>query len=538
MDETGIIYARISPSKNAKGGPSTDNQEAACRKKAEEKEATILKVFTDIARSGTTRAGRPAFKEALRFVAENEVKYFFVTETDRFARNSVDHKLVKEFLKRHGCTLVSVSQSFTESEEPNDELTDGIVSLMNEFYSKSYSVKTKRGMKTKVESGWWPHKAKPGYLNVAVPDGIKVRHEIRADEPKRHLIVESFGLYATGNYNHKQLNNIMFIKGLESKPGKQMANSKFIKMLGDPFYKGQIKWKGKIYEGKHEALIDVTTWELCQKVKDMQNQYANRERKHSERFFLNRILKCDICKGNVCAEHHEDKGVSYYHCSLTNGMRHSNKGQNFRLDKLEILVSDQFKKIQFTMPLMKKIAGRAKEILEETHNGNDKKAKTIQNRIIKLKTRRQNNEIDRADRNIEIEAYKQLEQEISTELTRLQEQLAETEEKRDDNIGVFNRLMELTDDLYQTYTNADPQLKKHLLSLFFKHIYIRDRQISRIEYTEIIAALLENRSVIISDRWLGRRDSNPRISAPEADALPLGYSPISLFAGKRLLASA
>ncbi len=26
--------------------------------------------------------------------------------------------------------------------------------------------------------------------------------------------------------------------------------------------------------------------------------------------------------------------------------------------------------------------------------------------------------------------------------------------------------------------------------------------------------------------WLGRRDSNPRVSAPEADALPLGYSPM------------
>jgi DNA invertase Pin-like site-specific DNA recombinase len=278
MDKTGIIYARISPSKNAKGGPSTDNQEAACRKNAGGREVEILKVFTDTARSGTTRAGRPAFKEALRFVIENEVHFFFVTETDRFARNSSDHKLVKEFLKKHGCTLVSISQSFTESEEPSDELTDGIVSLINEHYSKSYSVKTKRGMKTKVEGGWWPHKAKPGYLNVAVPEGDKVRHEIRTDEAKRHLIVEAFGLYATGNYNHKQLNNIMFIKGLESKPGKQMANSKFIKMLGDPFYKGKMKWKKEIYNGKHEALIDETTWELCQKVKEMQNQYANRER--------------------------------------------------------------------------------------------------------------------------------------------------------------------------------------------------------------------------------------------------------------------
>ena len=28
--------------------------------------------------------------------------------------------------------------------------------------------------------------------------------------------------------------------------------------------------------------------------------------------------------------------------------------------------------------------------------------------------------------------------------------------------------------------------------------------------------------------WLGRRDSNPRMPAPEAGALPLGYSPMNL----------
>jgi hypothetical protein len=26
--------------------------------------------------------------------------------------------------------------------------------------------------------------------------------------------------------------------------------------------------------------------------------------------------------------------------------------------------------------------------------------------------------------------------------------------------------------------------------------------------------------------WLGRRDSNPRMSAPKADALPLGHAPL------------
>lgn len=182
-------------------------------------------------------------------------------------------------------------------------------------------------------------------------------------------------------------------------------------------------------------------------------------------------------------------------------------------------------KLELTEPLMKKIAAKATKILDETHNGADKKGKTINNQITRLKTRRQNVETDRADRVIDAETYQRMSDDIRVQLSNLQKQLNELEQKRESNIGTFSRLMVLTDDLHTTYTKAQPDLKKHLISLFFKAITIRDKEIRDIEYTEIIAALLKERAVIISDRWLGRRDSNPRMVAPEATALPLGDSP-------------
>jgi site-specific DNA recombinase len=504
-NESGIIYCRVSSSKQAKGS-SPEHQEAACRDAAERRGIEISRVFIDAGKSGTSIKGRDALQEAIDFVIDNEVKYFFVTETDRFARNSMDHKLTKNLLREAGCKLVALNQAFTESEEPESELMDGLVSQMNEYYSKVISVKTKRGMKTKIANGGWPHKSKPGYLNVAVTDGATIRHIIKVDESKRHLIVEAFQRYATGEYNDAELNKIMFADGLCSTPGNKMAKSKFAAMLKDPFYIGQMKWKGVLYEkANHEALIDKATWDLCQEVRKVKNGFANRERKHSELFFLRHILKCGICEGNVCAELHEKKGVAYYHCSLTKGIKHSNAGQNFRSEELEEVIADQFKRIQFTQPLMEKIIDRAKDILDETHNGKDKKAKTIQNRMIKLKTRRQNVETDRADRVIDAEAYQRLSEDIRVELESLQKQLNEAEEERDDSIDVFSRLMALTDDLHQTYTKAEPHLKQHLLSLFFKRIYIRDRKISNIEHTEIIASMLKNRAVIISDEWLSGR---------------------------------
>lgn len=486
-----------------------------------------MKVFTDAGKSGTSRKGRTAFQEAIDYVIDNDVKYFIVTETDRFARNSSDHKQIKNLLNEAGCKLVALNQSFTESDEPESELMDGFVSEMNQYYSRVISIKTKRGMKAKVASGGWPGPAKPGYLNIAIADGDKVRRVIQVDETKRHLIEEAFRLYATGNYNHTVLNTIMFDKGLRSKSGKKMAKSKFIKMLGDEFYIGKIKYKGKVQEknGNHEALIDDPTFKLCQEVKNQHNQNANRERKHSEKFFLRHILRCGICQGKVTAELHEKKNMAYYHCSLTK-KKHSNVGQNIRSDELEKLIANEFSKLEFTAPLMKKIAAKANDILDQTHSGIDRTGKAINNRITRLKTRRQNVETDRADRVIDSDTYQRMSEDIRVELGQLQKQLEDLEQKREGNIDTFSRLMVLTDDLHQTYTKAAPDLKKHLISLFFKAITILDKEISNIEYTEIIAALLKSREVIISDRWLGRRDSNPRMLAPEASALPLGDSPI------------
>lgn len=501
---TGIIYCRVSHSRQAKG-QSPEHQESACRETAARRDIDIEKVFVDAGRSATTRQGRTAFKEALEYVMENEINYFLVSETDRFARNSVDHKQVKRLLQQHGCKLLAVNQPFSESEEPDDELMDSIISDINEYYSKHYSKKTKNGMLQKVKNGGWPHKAKPGYQNIALADGDKVRRVIQVDESKRHLISEAFRLYATGQYNHNNLNTLMFAKGLQSRPGKRMANSKFIKMLGDPFYTGMMRYKGEMYKGNHEAIVDQATFDLCQAVKAAKNQNANRERKHSDKFFLRPILRCGICGDRYTAEVHEKKNAAYYHCSLVK-QKHSNAGQNMRADLLEAMIADQFKKIEFTVPLMEKIVAKAKEILDETHNGVDKQGKAIQNRIMKLKTRRQNVETDRADRVIEADAYQRMSDEIRIELGQLEKQLKTLEEKRDDNIDVFSRLMGLTDDLHKTYTNAAPHLKRHLVALFFKAITIRDRAIHNIEYTEIIAALLENRAVIISNGWLGLVD--------------------------------
>ncbi|MFH0834497.1 MAG: recombinase family protein [Patescibacteria group bacterium] len=459
-NQTCIIYCRVSD----KDQQSVPAQEKMCREYALKKDFDVEGVFVDQGKSGTQIKYRDGLHEALVMVEEIKVNYFLITETDRFARNSGEHYMVKDFLRKQGCKLIAVNQPYTETDSVEGDLIDGIMANVNEFYSKLYGNKVRAHMKKKIEAGELPGWAPVGYRNKNIGTKEKPHNIIVIDEEQADLVVETFNLYSTGNYNSANLCDIMHQKGLRARqsptrPKKKMARSTFLVMLRNPFYYGMLKYKGKLYRGAHKPIIDKATFDACQKVLDFHNQHANRERKHSEKFFLRQFLRCGICGGKITAECHEHEGKkSYYHCSHTK-KRHSNVGQNITSDELERLVADEVGKIQISKPLLEKIVEKAHEILEETHSGIDKKKRKIQNQITALEQRRNNLEVDRLDRKVSFETYQRQHSQIEEDLEQLNFELQNLKDERADNVDIFNRFTMLTDNLKQTYLAAKPNLK-------------------------------------------------------------------------------
>ena len=104
-----------------------------------------------------------------------------------------------------------------------------------------------------------------------------------------------------------------------------------------------------------------------------------------------------------------------------------------------------------------------------------------------------------------------------------------------------------TQQLATKFLNANTSIedKKALLLLVCSNISIKDQQLA-IEYKEPYKTLMEfplagvpentkfeREKVLVQaekpeivEYWLGRRDSNPRVTGSEPVALPLGYSPM------------
>ena len=134
-----VIYCRVSTKEMADKWTSVKNQEGMCREYAKNNDIEISWVYKDKGISWKDIKHRDGIQEALYYVKENKnVKYFLVTETDRFARNSWEHYLVKEFLRKNDCKMIAVNQAYTQTEDETGDLVDWIMANINDFYSKFF----------------------------------------------------------------------------------------------------------------------------------------------------------------------------------------------------------------------------------------------------------------------------------------------------------------------------------------------------------------------------------------------------------------
>jgi len=152
-NKNALIYARVSTEEQAKEGYSIGAQKNACYALAKKLRYKILGVYTDEGRSATI-ADRPQFQAMIKRCKDGDIGAVIVYNTDRFARNIVDHFTIKKLLENNGVKLLSVMQPHTSEDTPSAFLSEGTMALVNEYYSRDLGEKTKRGLNQKFEEGW------------------------------------------------------------------------------------------------------------------------------------------------------------------------------------------------------------------------------------------------------------------------------------------------------------------------------------------------------------------------------------------------
>ncbi|MGW6423033.1 recombinase family protein [Nocardia sp. NPDC055053] len=110
---------------------------------------------------------------------------------------------------------------------------------------------------------------------------------------------KAWELYATGEYSIERLEATMADFGLTARPAARnphihpVSANKLDQMLGDSYYLGYVIYKGDIYPGNHEPLVDEELFQKVQEVRDLRSARGQRDRVHQH--YLKGGIFCQRC---------------------------------------------------------------------------------------------------------------------------------------------------------------------------------------------------------------------------------------------------
>ena len=324
MRESAVGIARVS-NKDQEDGYSLASQDKLISTYSENHDFRLLKVFK-IAETASKAKQRRIFREAMKFVADHEVRNLIVEKVDRHARNFYDAVETDEWLQANETRKIHFIKDglvLHKNSRSQEWLNWGIRVVMAKNYIDNLREEAMKGWSEKLAQGWLPGVPPQGYLNKTV-DGRRIQVP---DEKTWRIVKEMFELYLQPGQNGKTITKEIALRGVRTRKGRPYVHGRIDEMLKNPYYVGIIRWDGREYPGKHETFIDRELWDRVQE--KMHGGRPAVYKKHNPLF--KNMITCEICNGIVTWQ--LQKGRYYGACQRRNPLCKVKK--TIREDRLE-----------------------------------------------------------------------------------------------------------------------------------------------------------------------------------------------------------
>lgn len=137
---------------------------------------------------------------------------------------------------------------------------------------------------------------------------------IEPDTERADLVIKIFEWYAEGKNSMEMLRRKAKEEGLTNNTplGTYLTKSQIEHILKNPFYYGEMRYRGKLYPHKYKPLISKELFEKAQEVRQNWNKkpftYAGKS------FIYRGLLSCDACGCRITFETAKGK-YTYGHCT-------------------------------------------------------------------------------------------------------------------------------------------------------------------------------------------------------------------------------
>jgi site-specific DNA recombinase len=503
--KTAITYLRVSTADQAKRGGREEGfsipaQREANTRKAASLDAVIIEEFVDAGESGTSAAKRPELQRMLTYVREHSVDYCIVHKLDRLARSRADDVSIHFALKQAGVTLVSTSENIDET--PSGMLMHGIMSSIAEFYSRNLANEVTKGLVQKASLGGTVARAPLGYRNVHVTDELgRVNRTVEIDPGRAHLVTWAFYRYAEGDATIRILLDELTDRGLTTRatpkwPSKPLSVAGLHNLLRNPYYKGEVHYRGVAYPGLHEPLVDPQTWQQVQDILAAHNTAGTHQR--TNQHYLRGSVYCGSCGSRLMVTTARNRwGTEYPYLVCSGRTRRVTEchRQAMPVEIIEELIEEEYRTIALSPELRDNIEDLVLEDFDTLQGAAADERQQMEQQRIELMAQRQKLLDAHYAGAIPLDLLKVEQGRIGGQLTRIREQLAAADANYEQARALLADTLDLTRDCHAAYLEAGDSTRRLFNQAFFAKIYIdeddetRERTV-RVDYNEPFDNLL------------------------------------------------
>ncbi len=497
------LYARVSSDQQAEKNNSIPSQLRLLHEYALKRNMEVVKEYVDEGESALS-INRPAF---LEMIAETKKKFplfqvILVWKLSRFARNRQDSIIYKSMLKKRGIEVTSISEPIDDT--PQGQLMEGMIEVIDEFYSAVLAQETLRGMVENARKGY-RNGGFPiyGYKNVRIFDekgNAKTKYEINETEAKVVKLI--FELYAKGN----GLKNIVmeFAKrGIKPRSGTYWSKSTVANILRSETYVGwtvfnkrdkktigrQFKPKDEwiIIKNTHDPIISDELFNRVQKLIEERQPKNTPAQVTASKYLLSGLMRCGKCDGAYgVTGYGRKRKYAYYNC-----INYSKKGKKvcpgrrLRADELDREIIERVRKLVFSDENMRKLLDDINTATKSLRVDYSRKITDLKKKAadLQLRTARQYEAIESGKIDLSLVAERL--KELRIQRDSLQEEIAYYERLNSQYQPAYitrSTIESYRKEMEKIFVGTNVQEQRNFLKKFIEKIIIHDSRIEIVYY--------------------------------------------------------
>lgn len=360
------LYIRVSTQEQADEGYSIAAQTERLKAYCAARGWQVHEIYVDPGFSGSN-TDRPSLKKMMSDIKNKKIDTVVVYKLDRLSRSQKDTlMLIEDVFNKHDVSFVSINENFDTSTAFGRAMI-GILSVFAQLEREQIKERTSMG---RIE------RAKDGYFHGGGFDPLGydyINGELKINEYEAIQVRKVFELFLDGwaiTRIKKYMRN-----NYTNKYGSWHSNSSVISTIVQPIVTGKIYYRGEVYPGRHEAIIDEDTFKRAndryESVRWNKNDSQHKQRAFLSKHVLSGLLYCGHCgaryfaKGNYSGRGENRKYHPYYTCysrakSNPEMVIDPNcKNKSYFYENLDKLIIDEVKKLSYDPAYIKTIQEQA-----------------------------------------------------------------------------------------------------------------------------------------------------------------------------------